>query len=212
VIPYGLIRRLKGGDRIVIYPTMRCNQKLKCRYCEPNGIANNRPYLDKELTAKQWIDLLDRFTGLHKTQEAFISGGEPDLYKDVWQIIDYLTSNKICVTVQTNGISVNNIFKAKPSDRLRILANYHHQQDMELFLINFYTYDYRFSHVVAKELDTAILPVKSTVKKCEGPEEYLEHPRNVRFQIAPDGMIFTHYREMMEYIVDKNNKRIKVSA
>jgi len=77
------------------YLTMRCN--LGCSYCinAHSGVARTR----KELSAKEWIDVLNRldFGHLHLT----FGGGEPTLHKEFFDILRGLRSD-IKVDLLTN--------------------------------------------------------------------------------------------------------------
>lgn len=75
--------------------THRCN--LSCYYCYVN-----RSHNQSELTLSEWKEVLDQLAdlgGLYLT----ISGGEPLLRKDLFEILEYARSKMFAVSLITNG-------------------------------------------------------------------------------------------------------------
>lgn len=117
----------KYGDSILIKPTMKCN--LKCKYCIVNKTLGKRPVFN-EVYYAEWIELLKK----RKPQLVTFSGGEPFLYPYIGIIINYLTRNKIFVTVSTNLMSKNGAY-INPSKYLWFYAT-NHKSNTELFKRN----------------------------------------------------------------------------
>ena len=80
--------------------TNLCN--LRCRHCYVGAGEK----ISKELTTKEALDLiaeLDRIGVLDIT----ISGGEPFLRRDIWQIIQEIKKREIPFIIYTNGTLLN---------------------------------------------------------------------------------------------------------
>lgn len=81
--------------------TGRCN--FRCRHCymdAPSGLLG-------ELSTQQALDLIDQMAACGVLR-VDLSGGEPFVRKDFWQLLDRILSYKIVVdTIYTNGWLVN---------------------------------------------------------------------------------------------------------
>lgn len=87
---------------IDINPTARCN--LNCEFCwGPNSTAGD------ELLLNQWIKIIDCFIG-KGTQSIVLTGGEPLLYKNIIELINYIKSKGARITLSTNTLHLN-LFK-----------------------------------------------------------------------------------------------------
>jgi len=79
--------------------TYRCN--LKCKYCYAK--ANEVSF--EEIPLSKWIDILNHSynRGLRALE---ITGGEPFLYKEIFEFIDFI-SEKFIFEINTNGHFIN---------------------------------------------------------------------------------------------------------
>ncbi len=95
------------GPVVVWNCTNRCN--LTCRHCYAN--SDNRRFKEELTTkeAKKFIDDLAEY----KVPVLLISGGEPLLREDLFEIINYARSKNIRCTISTNGTSINKAIAAK---------------------------------------------------------------------------------------------------
>lgn len=75
------------------------NCQLRCRYCF-NSSGRQR---GTELTAEQWIRIIDLLSGMGLTSVS-LTGGEPFTKPGFFSILDHCIRNVECVTVFTNGI------------------------------------------------------------------------------------------------------------
>ncbi|MDD5254685.1 MAG: radical SAM protein [Candidatus Omnitrophica bacterium] len=86
----------------VIWVTNRCN--LHCRMCDqwktPSGSAQ------EELTTREWFSFVDSASRLHSAV-VVVTGGEPLLRKDIFEIIGYMRTKKIAAHLCTNGTLIN---------------------------------------------------------------------------------------------------------
>ena len=83
-------------NRIHITPTFKCNQK--CSYCALKGYDGIYPKWNKEISLLDWEIIL---SGLKEVSEVVISGGEPTLYADFEEIVNYLSPDHL-VYINTN--------------------------------------------------------------------------------------------------------------
>ena len=117
IFRYGLLRRLKKGNRHYIFPTLRCN--LDCDYCFNKSVPVRKKY--SEMKFMDWKQIIDSWENV---QEIFLSGGEPFIYPDILPLLEYLIDKKYMITINTNLLKLPDEF-IKPTLRLRIVATYH---------------------------------------------------------------------------------------
>ena len=197
---YGILRRLRKGDRLCLWPTFRC--QLDCSHCGPLLVAGGmkRNKLGYELTVDEFIDVVDQFIERHETQEVLISGGEPSLYNGIGELIERIIhDHRLCCTVFTNGMS-DRLAQVRTHDRLRLVVNYHHHTDREVFLANLSRFRDAHAHVQLKELGCAYIDETETVKKVYGREFIYDDDCNARWQIANDGTVHPHFLLMMRHL------------
>jgi len=91
--------------------SIRCN--LRCTYCwwwgengiGPDLIKSNSPLIAEELKTQEIFNLIDQ---LYKYKPSFyIAGGEPFIRKDTLQIIEYINSKGMNVSLTDNGTLLN---------------------------------------------------------------------------------------------------------
>jgi radical SAM protein with 4Fe4S-binding SPASM domain len=79
--------------------TARCNLHCKmCFVCNPNISA-------EELSGEQWLDLMKQACEMGMTF-AMLTGGEPLLHKDFWQIYEGLRKMGVFITLNSNGTTI----------------------------------------------------------------------------------------------------------
>jgi uncharacterized radical SAM superfamily Fe-S cluster-containing enzyme len=201
LLRYGLLRRLRRGERIYFYLTLKCS--LSCSYCTGN-FCDPFSATYKSLTLAGWKNILEQlqFRRDLPVQEIFISGGEPFLHKDCAALIDYLLANtNAMVTVFTN--LVNNISKQqfRNSVRLRFVASYHSEMTTKAKAIWWENYGWLQAggyHVVVEKFDNEIEPGKvkplmNRDSQAEVDECYITH----RHIFAPDGSYKKNLFEML---------------
>ena len=81
--------------------TRRCN--LACLHCRAS--AQSKPYPD-ELTDEEWMRLVDEATSLSKPI-LILTGGEPTLRSDIYQIAEYASTRGLRVVLSSNGTNIN---------------------------------------------------------------------------------------------------------
>lgn len=95
-----IVKVLSTPARIVWEVTNRCN--LKCRYCYIG--AGDRA--DKELSTSDVIDLA-KTIGQMGVFHVTLSGGEPLIRKDIFQIINILCKYDVAVFLNSNGTLID---------------------------------------------------------------------------------------------------------
>ncbi|WP_455717595.1 radical SAM protein [Anaerosporobacter sp.] len=86
-------------NRINLLITKKCN--LRCRMCD----YRLNSFFLKEITFSDIIKIIDQGKALGM-KELEISGGEPMVRKDIYDIISYATSQGIQVLMMTNGVLI----------------------------------------------------------------------------------------------------------
>lgn len=109
-------RRLRTSPNSILFPvvwiTNRCN--LRCRMC--NQWKTRQEDSARELSTKEWFSFVDSAKRMH-VAVIVITGGEPFLREDLFDIIKYIRKNKIACHLCTNGTLLNesNIRRLKDS-------------------------------------------------------------------------------------------------
>jgi len=95
------VSNIKYAPRTVHFDiTTQCNSK--CIYC----LASDRMKKNKELSTKQIIDIIGQLPDLG-TWLLCLSGGEPFLRKDIFEILDYVEKLQLLTQVYTNGTLIS---------------------------------------------------------------------------------------------------------
>lgn len=109
-------RRFGSAPNSILFPviwiTNRCN--LHCRMC--NQWKTSQEESTQELSTKEWFSFIDSARRMHAAV-IVITGGEPLLREDLFDIIKYIRDNKIACHLCTNGTLLNesNVRKLKDS-------------------------------------------------------------------------------------------------
>ncbi len=80
--------------------TKACN--LRCPHCYMEGGQK----AENELTTQECLELIDELNTLG-TEMLILTGGEPMLRKDIFEIAQYASSLGIWVVMGTNGVLIN---------------------------------------------------------------------------------------------------------
>ena len=84
--------------------TNACN--LRCRMCgqwsEEGYIKNNTVKTGKSLTVDDWKRLVDEVS-MHKIRFILLRGGETFLYPGLMELVEYINSKGIFLSIDTNG-------------------------------------------------------------------------------------------------------------
>jgi organic radical activating enzyme len=129
-------------NTIIIYPTLRCN--LKCVYCvNEYDPKNNHIHEYNEISGHEWLKIIKKTN----CEEIIITGGEPTLYKDLFEIINHFDS-KIIIKIYTNFLFNADLFKNKLTRNVILLGSYHPSRfsiESTLKTIKTLTEDHRIS-------------------------------------------------------------------
>ncbi len=93
--PFNLI---SANPRILWEITARCN--LKCRHCL--YYTDDKP-ICKDLTLSQIRRIVDKISEDGRIKEIWLSGGEPMVRKDIFDIINYISSRGLTPSLSSNG-------------------------------------------------------------------------------------------------------------
>ncbi len=157
----------KAGQPAVFIRFKKCN--LNCSYCDTLW-ANSEDCPSEVMTAKEILNYI-KDTGI---KNVTVTGGEPLIQKDVYQLIDLLCQNELYVEIETNGsqdISVFRDMKIMPSFTVDYKLP---SSDMEQFM-TVGNYDFLTKNDTVKfvcgsledlEKARAIIEEYELVKKC----------------------------------------------
>lgn len=103
--------KINTTPRIISWnTTFKCN--LKCEHCY---ISAKSQKVKEELTTKEGFRLIDQISGFSKPIFV-LSGGEPLLREDIFELASYGTKKGLRVVMGTNGIRINNKIAKKLAD------------------------------------------------------------------------------------------------
>ena len=162
------------GMEITIHASMKCN--LSCEYCTSDlTVMNERPLFKKELTAIEWLRIIDDYNqrtyrDIKPITVVVFGGGEPGMYKDIIPLVNGLIERKIAVRVLTN-LLLRNMLEIKKSPYVRMVATYHPGGDLGKYLANLKLYRKKF--LVRK-------------KEITGVSNVFKNSEKVRKQTKPD--------------------------
>ncbi|SFR97249.1 radical SAM protein [Anaeromicropila populeti] len=105
---------LSAPSKVYFEITRRCN--LKCVYCYNNSRNDFKVELDKE----RIFELIDHFydTG---TFEIRLTGGEPTLHPDLFELLAYLKKKDFFVSLATNGVWNENLIRKISETDIKII-------------------------------------------------------------------------------------------
>jgi MoaA/NifB/PqqE/SkfB family radical SAM enzyme len=92
-------------ESISLTITNACN--LRCRMCgqwsEEGYIKQNG--LPQNLKLEKWKSIIDELFE-HNTRSVLLRGGEPFLFSGILELIRYINSKKIFISIDTNGTQI----------------------------------------------------------------------------------------------------------
>lgn len=95
------------GPVVVWNCTKTCN--LKCQHCYAGAILTETPEEMSTLTAKRMFDSLVDY----KVPALLISGGEPLMRKDIWELLAYAKKIGLRTVISTNGTLIDSVAAEK---------------------------------------------------------------------------------------------------
>ncbi|MFC2149094.1 radical SAM protein [Candidatus Auribacterota bacterium] len=91
---------LSAPLKVSLEITNMCN--LSCIHCNVAGTKN----MPGDLTASEWKNLIDELAGL-KVFNLIISGGEPFMRPDIFELIEHIFKHHFRVRINTNGTLID---------------------------------------------------------------------------------------------------------
>lgn len=123
---------LTRGLNITIVINFACN--LHCyNYCPMYIHGDKRDPKAKTCTADEWKQMLEKFMKDQHIAECHISGGEPSLYKELPDLVNWLTEKNTHVVIYSNLAIPETLAKLNKTYKLRVKAVYHHEDDLNRF-------------------------------------------------------------------------------
>ncbi len=94
-----LLRNRVNLKNFVFEITPRCNEN--CIYCY--NVWKHCRYKKGELSAEKWKEIIVKLKEETKIKQIAISGGEPLLYEELFELIEFIKKEGITVNLLTNG-------------------------------------------------------------------------------------------------------------
>jgi len=194
ILRYGLMKRLKRGVRVKIFPSFNCT--LGCDYCG-NKLENTLKPKDTEnnYNLADWINLIDNFP--IPVREVVISGGEPTEWPSLANLSNWILDSGRFLEIYTNLINTNLLLVDK-SRKFRILATKHKKHSVREFDKNYTLVHEKHENIDVKEIDANTLWYSRKVPfTCTVELAHLIQKKY--FWISPDGAIFPNCYGAMKH-------------
>jgi organic radical activating enzyme len=118
------------GSAVVLVITTRC--VFKCQYCPALKLTGEHPIYD-ECNVSEWKKFISEYP--EHIEEIFISGGEPSLYPQISEFINWLTKEyKAHVCIFSNLWKPEAFLGLKKHWRLVLYPTFHIQDDKKRFI------------------------------------------------------------------------------
>lgn len=101
---YSLCLCQSKPSMVTVNLTSRCNQQ--CIYCE---IGKNIPSSEKDILAKDDLFWIINQMAINKIRKISLCGGEPFLFKGIFNVVAYAHKKKIRTSITTNGMTVHTL-------------------------------------------------------------------------------------------------------
>jgi MoaA/NifB/PqqE/SkfB family radical SAM enzyme len=95
-LAYRFNRSFARPELFYLKITENCN--FQCKHCD---IWKNKD--TKDLNISEWTKIIANLKTLRKDFDVTLSGGEPLLYGNFWQLVETLQRNKVGINLNTNG-------------------------------------------------------------------------------------------------------------
>ena len=184
---YGIRKRLKCGESLLLFLTFRCT--LKCDYCALKYIDGKYPE-SKEIELSEWKRIVKSFP--RKIREIKITGGEPMLMPWFPEFVNWLAKEGYSVFIISN-LTLQKKFKK--SDKVMINCTYHKSANKTKWLRNLAYY--KDFQIKIDEIETGEIVGSDVKELCH--REYGDTCEG--FIYSPEGKLFTNVNEMyVEYV------------
>jgi len=107
-------------DRLILNLTSLCNSN--CLYCEVKKLDNSQ-----DLSRERILKLIDEAKDLG-VKTIYLSGGEPFLHPDFWEIIAYIKSKGLKLQGVTNGLILSRL----SADKLQLISDSYNKLQISL--------------------------------------------------------------------------------
>lgn len=181
---WGLGRRLKPGNKLMLFPTYRCN--LNCDYCSLGYLGKRVE--SREISLEEWKYLINGFP--IKLSTIRISGGEPMLMPYYSELVNWLLDRKLYVMVFTNLTILKT--DVNPSRRLLYEATYHQSSNPALWKHNLELYRKKY-RVNVQQIAEETIPNVRVGELC-----HIEYGYScVGFMYSPSGELHTGFMSLL---------------
>lgn len=121
---------LRRGANVTIVINTVCN--LKCYdYCPMYIHGDKTTPKFETCTATEWKRFIEKFP--EHIAECHISGGEPSLYKELPELVNWLTSRNTHVVIYSNLFLPEPLIRLNASYLVRVKGVYHHSEELKAF-------------------------------------------------------------------------------
>jgi len=191
---YGIMKRFKGGIKLCLVLTFKCN--LKCPYCTVDIPIGERPDI-KEKSIDEWKNFIKTFP--LKIREFRITGGSPEMYPYFSELINWLLDQGYFVMVYTNLLHLNKLQQLRKTYRLFLGSTYHHCSSQKQFDKNYQILkqDYRITVEEIKDHISKCLPYSKLKNIIVDKDEMKENKEIIR--VRPDLTMVTNCYEISNY-------------
>jgi len=197
---YRILIKTRRGVGLNIVMTFACN--FNCSNCGLKIPNNEYPKEKHRASLDSWKKFIKEFP--LKIKDVAISGGEPTLYPDAIEFINWLIDEGYIVSVYTN-LSNENLLKFRRSLRLKINATYHKESGKRDAWIERYNRLRKYYKINSYQIEHNDFEFKSDTLNLLQKTDTINHPQKNRIHVGPDLRIFTSCFDKMNYY--KKDKR-----
>jgi MoaA/NifB/PqqE/SkfB family radical SAM enzyme len=183
VFRFGLMKRLKRGGRVTIFPSFKCSHD--CSYCtlRKDGVFP----VNKLLPIEDWMAFLLNYDYTQRDsggiRDVILTGGEPTILPYFKELLEWMLFEKKWYVTMFSNLSNRNLLKIKPSLRLRVGATFHHGQISQKKWEGNYNAVNKVHRVDVEEIEDGWLSY-STVKPLVNEKDVRDLVEYIR--VAPD--------------------------
>ena len=165
--------------------TRRCN--LRCSYCglvqdledKPDEYPDIKYYHNNEISSREWINIIKRIRKNNPKCFFILYGGEPFLYEQLYEIINYCNIEDLDYTIISNNTDVayNRLQKLFKDKKIEYIKGYTASVDPVIF-------DKEKSNDIRKKSENGLkrlIEIKQRYPRCDVVAEITVTKENIKF-------------------------------
>ena len=195
---------LSAPSKVYFEITRRCN--LKCEYC----YNNSRSDFSSELSKEQIIRTVDELYRLG-TFEIRLTGGEPTLHPDFFEIVEYIEKKGFFISLATNGLwNDEMIHKVKNTSIKIVIISLDGPEDYHDSVRGKGTFE-AARNTILRLSNSKQISIKINTVLCKENEKYIEDIINIADSLGVQAVNFAPLRHAGRANGKMNRKTVLTS-